>query len=633
MEADQRQPVSRSAGDTAGVARDPARLFAPVAVELERRADGAMLLRSTVALEPHARCINEYLVHWARVAPDRVFLMERGADGRWSGVTYGETLSRVRRIAAWLLKQDLSVERPIAILSDNSIEHGLLALAAMHVGLPVVPISSAYALMSRDFGKLKSIFALTRPGLVFVADGARYAPALSAVSGLHDARIVRSSRGETIPGALAFSALLSESDDAAVERAYAAVTPDTIAKFLFTSGSTGEPKGVINTQRMLCSNQQAMAQVWPFLKQTPPVIVDWLPWNHTFGGNHNFNIILCHGGTLYIDTGRPLPGWFDQTVANLREIAPTVYFNVPRGFDMLIAALRTDAALRRNFFSRLQLIFYAAAALPQNLWAALESLSFDALGLKVAMVSSWGLTETAPAVTSCHFQAEFSGVVGVPLPGNELKLLPNGDKLEVRVRGPNVTPGYWKRHDLTSKHFDAEGFYVTGDAMRFIDPAHPERGLLFDGRVAEDFKLATGTWVSVGALRVKAVTLLASVAQDVVIVGHDLNEIGFLIFPNVAACRALCTDLPADAPTEQVLAHAAVRRNVAACMAALKHNGSGSSTYATRALLMAEPPSIDAGEITDKGYINQRAVLTRRRALVEKLHCTPIDPSVIPLPK
>ncbi len=633
MEADYRQPLGRSPGNMTGVERDPARLFAPVAVELERRTDGAALVRATAALEPYARCINEYLVHWARAAPDRVFLTERGTDGKWSGVTYGEALNRVRRVAAWLLKQDLSAERPIAILSDNNVEHGLLALAAMHVGLPIVPISSAYALMSKDFGKLKSIFALTRPGLIFIADGPRYAPALSAVSGLHDARIVRSSRGQAIADTLAFAAMLGESEDAAVERAYAAVTPDTIAKFLFTSGSTDEPKGVINTQRMLCCNQQAMAQVWPFLKQTPPVILDWLPWNHTFGGNHNFNIVLRHGGTLYIDAGRPLPGLFDRTVANLREIAPTVYFNVPRGYDMLIAALRSDVELRRNFFRRLQLIFYAAAALPQNLWEAIESLSLETLGLKVPMVSSWGLTETAPAVTNCHFQADFSGVVGVPLPGNELKLLPNGDKLEARVRGPNVTPGYWKRHDLTLKSFDAEGFYVTGDAMRFIDAAHPERGLLFDGRVAEDFKLATGTWANVGALRIKAVALLASVAQDIVVVGHDRDEIGFLIFPNLAACRALCAELPADAPMEQVLTHAAVRRNVAACMAALKQDGSGSSTYATRALLMTEPPSIDAGEITDKGYINQRAVLTRRHTLVEKLQRTPMDPSVIPLPR
>jgi len=611
--------------------RDPARLFAPPAVELERRADGTALLRSPQPLKPYARCVGEYLVHWAKTAPDRHFLMERGAGGTWNGVTYRQTLDQARRIAAWLLQRNLSAERPLAILSDNSIEHGLLALAAMHIGVPIMPISPAYALMSKDFGKLKSIFTLTRPGLIFVAEGARYAPALAAVRGLHDAPLVLGTRGPTADGALPFSALLESSNDAAVERAFAAVTPDTVAKFLFTSGSTDEPKGVINTQRMLCSNQQAMEQAWPFLRETPPVIVDWLPWNHTFGGNHNFNMILRHGGTLYIDAGRPMPGLFDHTAANLREIAPTLYFNVPRGYDMLVTALRADAALRKNFFSRLQLIFYAAAALPQNLWEALEALSLETLGVKVPMVSSWGLTETAPAVTSCHFQADFSGVIGNPLPGSDVKLVPNGDKLEVRVRGPNVTPGYWKRPELTTKYFDAEGFYITGDAVRFVDPARPERGLLFDGRVSEDFKLSTGTWVSVGALRPRAIAALAPVAQDIVVAGHDRNDVGFLIFPNVPACRRLCPELAPDAPLEQVLAHPNVRAEVAAGMATLKREGSGSSTYATRALLLAEPPSIDASEITDKGYINQRAVLTRRQALVEALYRTPCEAPVIAL--
>ena len=614
---------------TTQVTRDPSRLFAPPTVAFEHRADGAILLRSPQPLQPYARCVGEYLVHWAKTAPERPFLQERDAGGKWQGVTYGEALNQVLAIATWLQGADFSAERPVAILSENSVEHGLLALAAMHIGVPIVPISPAYALMSQDFGKLKTIFALVRPGLVFVSDATRYAPALAAVADLHEAVIVVSSRSATREGSIPFTALSGRSNADAVAAAFAAVGPDTIAKILFTSGSTDTPKGVINTQRMMCSNQQAMEQVWPFLRETPPVIVDWLPWNHTFGGNHNFNIILRHGGTLYIDAGRPMPGLFDHSIANLRDIAPTVYFNVPRGYDMLIAAMRTDAQLREKFFSRLQMIFYAAAALPQHLWEALESLALDTLGKKVPMVSSWGLTETAPAVTNCHFQAERSGVIGLPLPGCELKLIPNGDKLEARVRGPNVTPGYWKRPDLTAKSFDEEGYYLTGDAMRFVDAAHPEQGLLFDGRVVEDFKLSSGTWVDVGGLRTRAVAALAPVAQDLVVTGHDRDEIGFLIFPNVAACRQLCADLPADAPIEKLLAHPTVRRQVAAGLAALKREGRGSSTFAARALFLIEPPSIDAGEITDKGNINQRAALSRRGRWVDVLYRIPADDSII----
>jgi feruloyl-CoA synthase len=399
---------------------------------------------------------------------------------------------------------------------------------------------------------------------------------------------------------------------------------------MFTSGSTAEPKAVINTQRMLCSNQQAIAQVWPFINE-PQVLVDWLPWHHTFGGNHNFNMILRNGGTLYIDAGRPLPGQFEVTLANLREIAPTIYLNVPRAYGMLVAELRNDAGLRRHFFSRLQLLFYAAAGLPQNLWDALEALALETRGRKLPMVSSWGSTETAPAATSCHFQAERSGVIGLPIPGCELKLVPSGEQLEARVRGPNVTPGYWQEPELTAASFDEEGYFKIGDAVRFVDPTQPERGLLFAGRLGEDFKLSTATWVRVGALRLNAIAALAPVAQDIVIAGHDRDQIGFLIFPNVDACRSLCGDLPADAELARVLLHPLVRARVSEGLSLLAQAGGGSSTHATRALLMVEPASIDAGEITDKGYINQRAVLQRRADLVEALYQTSVDPSVITL--
>jgi feruloyl-CoA synthase len=364
------------------------------------------------------------------------------------------------------------------------------------------------------------------------------------------------------------------------------------------------------------------------------VLVDWLPWHHTFGGNHNFNMVLRNGGTLYIDSGRPTAGDFERTLANLREVAPTLYFNVPRAYDLLVSALSDDALLREHFFSRLQLIFYAAASLPQNLWEALEALAVRTLGRRVPMVSGWGSTETAPAATNCHFQADRSGVIGVPLPGCELKLVPSGEKLEARVRGPNVTPGYWKKPALTARFFDEEGYLETGDAVRFVDARHPERGLLFDGRLAEDFKLSTGTWVHVGALRLSALAALSPIAQDIVVAGQDRDEVGFLIFPNLAGCRSLCAELGKDAGVAEVLRHPAVRARVVAGLTALSRaGGGGSSTCARRALLLSDLPSIDAGEVTDKGYINQRVVLTRRARLVEALYRTPLDASVLTLPR
>jgi feruloyl-CoA synthase len=632
------------------VLRDPARLFAEPLVEREVRPDGTVLLRSPVPLGAYPDSICHYLDHWAVEAADRPFLLERRGEPGWHGVTYGEARQVVRRLAAGLLARGLSSERPLVILSDNSVEQGLLTLAGMLVGVPVVPVSPSYSLMSSDHAKLGRIVTLVRPGMVFAEDGARYRPALAAIRGAHDGVEVVGSRSVEGGGSIRFADLASGADvagagrtagvdrgagvdwAATVDRAAAAVGPETIAKLLFTSGSTAEPKGVINTQRMLSANQQARAQVWPFLADHPPIIVDWLPWSHTFGGNHNFNLVLRQGGTLYIDGGRPAPPLFGQTVANLREIAPTVYFNVPRGFDMLVSALRADPSLRANFFRRLQVIFYAAAALPQHLWEALERLAVEATGEAIPMVSAWGSTETAPMVTDCHFQASRSGVIGIPAPGCELKLVPNGDKLEVRVRGPNVTPGYWRRSDLTASQFDEEGFYKIGDAVRLVDPERPERGLLFDGRVAEDFKLDSGTWVNVGMLRVRGIEALAPVAQDIVVTGHDRSEVGFLVFPNLAGCRALAADLAPDAPVERVLADPAVQGRVREGLAALRRAGGGSSMFAARALLMAEPPSIDAGEITDKGYLNQRAVLDRRGALVERLYAELGDAAIVRCP-
>lgn len=599
---------------TLEVVRDAAKLFAGPSTELVRRADGTMVLRSREALGEYPTAIGSYVDYWAARAPDRPFLQERDTSGAWQGVTYAQARKRIRRVATGLLR--VSAGRPIMILSENAVDHGILMLAAMYVGIPSASISPAYSLASSDFAKLRSVVSIVDPGIIYAASRSRFTKAIVAISGLHRATVIFGDPADE----QSIDALDMEVDEHAVDSAFNRVGPDTVAKILFTSGSTSEPKGVVNTQRMLTSNQQARAQLWPFLNETPPVLVDWLPWSHTFGGNHNFNLVLRFGGTLYIDSGRPLPQQFAPSIANVAEIAPTVYFNVPRGFEMLVSAMRADAALRENFFRRLQVMLYAAASLPQPLWDALLTLSVQATGKQVALVSGWGSTETAPCVADCHFQAERAGVIGVPIPGTQIKLVPNGEKLEARVRGPNVTPGYFGRPELTAAQFDEEGFYKMGDAVRFVDIEQPSRGLLFDGRIAEDFKLDSGTWVNVGTLRLRAIVALAPVAQDVVITGHDRRSIGFLIFPDVPACRQLCDDLPRDATLQDVLAHPRIRSHVAMRLAALRVEGGGSSTFATSALLLTEPPSIDAGEITDKGYINQRAVLTRRSELVAYLY-------------
>lgn len=591
-------------------------LFATPAITADRRADGSVILKSTTPLRGSARCIGDWLEHWARQAPDRIFLADRvSADAPWATVTYSDALKQVRSTAAWILAQGLSAERPLVILSDNSVEHALFALAAQHVGVPSAAISPAYSLMSKDFDKLKSMVALLQAGAIYVSSTKPFAAALAAIQPLHSATIV-SGDAE----AVSFRSIAATPETPDVEKAFAAITPDTVAKFLFTSGSTGTPKAVINTQRMLTSSQQAKAQTWTFLDDIGEdlVILDWLPWSHTFGANHNFNLVLRNGGTLHVDGGKPAPGLFATSLANLRSVMPTVYFNVPRGFDMLIAALRSDEELRQKFFGEVKFAFYAGAALPQNLWDALEELSIRTVGRALPMVSAWGSTETSPLATDCHFQAKRSGNIGVPIPGTELKLVPSSDKLEVRVRGPNVTPGYWKAPELTAQAFDSEGFYLIGDAVTFADPARPDLGLFFDGRVAEDFKLNSGTWVSVGTLRVAGIAALAPLAQDIVVTGHGGDEVRFLVFPNIAVCRAHA-GLHESADVKDVIGHDKVRSAIASGLAKLRAQSGHSSGHATRALLLAEPASVDGGEITDKGYINQRAVLTRRAQAVATL--------------
>jgi feruloyl-CoA synthase len=580
---------------------EPGLRLAPARMEVERRADGAILLRSPLAPRARARAVGEWLLHWAREAPERTFLAERQGDD-WKKISYREALALVRRLGQGLLERGLDSSRPVAILSDNSLDHALLALGAMHVGVPVAPVSPAYSLMSKDFAKLRGIFELLRPGLVWTADPDKFAPALAAVA----------ARPTPV------SDLLARSPGFEVDRAFERVGPDTVAKILFTSGSTGTPKGVINTHRMLTVNQEQYALVWPFLEDRPPVIVDWLPWNHTFGGNSNFFMMLRNGGTLWIDAGKPAPGLFETSVRNLKEIAPTIYFNVPRGFDLLLPHLEHDAALRANFFRNLDWMVYAGAALPQNLWERMQALATAERGAPLPLISAWGSTETAPLATCVHYQVERAGIIGLPVPGCELKLVPAAGKLEVRVKGPNVTPGYYGREDLTRAAFDEEGYYRIGDALKFADPARHESGLAFDGRIAEDFKLSTGTWVHVGATRVKLIAAGDPLIQDAVITGHGRDEVGALVFLNAAAVKAKGLD---DAQLREHL-RAAMRRLAA-------ESGPGSSTHPARALVAGEPLSIDANEITDKGYINQRAVLERRAGLVELLHAEAPPPEVI----
>jgi len=566
--------------------------FAAPRVEIERRRDGTMILRSPLKLRGHARAVGEWLLHWAKAAPSRVFLAER-RDGGWRNITFHETLNLVRRIGQGLLEYGLDASKPVVILSDNSVDHALLALGAMHVGVPVAPVSPAYSLMSKDFAKLKAIFGLLRPGLVWTSDPEKFAPALAAVG------------ANPTPIAALLDAEATPRVDAAFER----IGPDTVAKILFTSGSTGVPKGVINTQRMLTVNQEQYALVWPFLEDRPQVLVDWLPWNHTFGGNNNFGMMLRNGGTFHIDGGKPAPGLVETSVRNLKEIPPTIYFNVPRGFDLLLPFLERDVGLRANFFRRLDLMVYAGAALPQNLWERMQQLAVAERGARLPLISAWGSTETAPMATGVHYAVDRAGIIGLPVPGCELKLLPAAGKLEARVKGPNVTPGYYGRDDLTKAAFDDEGYYRIGDALKFADAKKPELGLAFDGRIAEDFKLSTGTWVHVGATRVKLIAAGDPIVQDAVITGHERSEVGALVFLNAAAIKVRGLD------------DAGVRGHLRAALAKLAAEaGSGSSTHPVRALVMSEPPSIDANEITDKGYINQRAVLERRAALVEKLH-------------
>ncbi len=589
---------------------------------------GGFLIRPEEALRPYPKVLTDRLKQWADATPERICIAKRGADDRWRSLTYEQVWNSARSIGQALLDRGLSAERPVAILSENDLEHFLLTLAGQHVGVPTAPISPPYSLVSKDFGKLRHTLKTLTPGMIFISDGTRYAPAIESVADEH-IEVVATTAPPDRRKASSFADLLETTPTAAVDLAHDRIDPDGVAKFLFTSGSTGIPKAVINTHRMLCSNQQMIVQIFGFLEDDPPVILDWLPWNHTFGGNHDVGIALYNGGTFYIDDGKPGPGWIEKSVRNLREIATTVFFNVPKGYEDLLPFLRADRELRETFFRRLGLMFYAGAGLSQPVWDAYRDLAFKTCGERIIMATGLGSTETAPMAIQTTWETDRAGTIGIPVPGVEVKLVPRDEKLEARVRGPNVTPGYWREPELTQKAFDEEGFYSFGDAVRLIDPQDLNKGLLFDGRLNEDFKLANGTWVSVGPLRAKMIGHFAPFVRDVVIAGLDRDFVAVIFFADPDTCRSLAPDLPEQAPLQEVVQHPAVRARFHSLLKSLAQQSTGSSNRIVRAILAEEQPSLDAGEITDKGSFNQRVVLERRAGLIEDLYAITPGPHIL----
>ncbi len=596
--------------------------FGVVRVTVRDGAPGVHYLCAEQPLQPYAARMTDRLQHWAQTVPERSFLVRRarradGTSGDWQHVSYGMAWERARHIAQSLIDKGLSAERPVLILSENDLEHAQLAMGCLIAGVPFVPTSPAYSLISQDFDKLRHVIKTVTPGLVFAADATRYGRAIAATIA-NDIPVVLTHGRIDGRTTLSYDDLLAPPVSGQVDAAMAATGPDTITKFLFTSGSTKLPKAVINTQRMWCANQQQMAQSMPIITQQPLVLVDWLPWNHTFGGNHNFGMVLYNGGTLYIDDGKPTPALMGETLRNLREIAPTVYFNVPTGFEAIASAMQTDAQLRKTLLSRVQMFFYAGAALSQPIWDSLFASEEAEVGERIVMTTGMGMTESGPFglfVTNPNVKA---GDLGVPTPGLEVKLVNAGDKAELRYRGPNITPGYWRAAAETAEHFDEEGFFCSGDAVKWIDETDVHQGLKFDGRIAEDFKLATGTFVSVGPLRGKIIAAGAPYIQDAVLTGINLKEVGAMVFPTPAV-RGL-SGLPADAALADVLASAPVIARFQTILNDLAATATGSANRVARMCLLAEPPTIDRGEITDKGSINQRAVLTHRAETVQALH-------------
>ncbi len=583
---------------------------------------GVHYLRADQPLQDHPERMTDRLLHWARVHPEQTLFARRernadGSGGEWKHISYAQALDAARRIGQGLLNRGLSAERPVLILSENSLEHALLALGCLCAGVPWCPTSPAYSLISQDYDKLKHVIRTLTPGLVFASDAYRYGRAMMSTLD-EDVELVCVEGTVPARATTSFEALLATEPTPAIDAAMAATGPDTIVKFLFTSGSTKLPKAVINTQRMWCANQQQMAQSMPVLAEGELTLIDWLPWNHTFGGNHNFGMVLYHGGTMFIDDGKPTPALIGETLRNLREIAPTVYFNVPTGFEMIAHAMKTDDALRRTLLSKVRMFFYAGAALSQPVWDSLFESEEREVGERIVMTSGLGMTESGPFALFVTNPDVKAGDLGLPTPGLELKLVDVDDKTEVRYRGPNITPGYWRQPQDTADAFDEEGFFKTGDALKWIDETDVHQGLKFDGRIAEDFKLATGTFVSVGPLRGKIVGAGAPYIQDVVLTGLNMKEVGAMVFPTPAV-RQLA-GLPADASLHDVIESPAVLAHFQKVIDELAAQSTGSANRIARMCLLADPPTIDRGEITDKGSINQRAVLSHRADTVARLH-------------
>jgi feruloyl-CoA synthase len=603
--------------------------FSDPAVGIERREDGTIYLRPRLALGDYPQRLTDRLHHWAKAAPDRIFMAERDGGRGWRQITYAELLTSSRHIASGLLARGLSAEKPVVILSGNSIDHALIAFGALYAGIPFCPVSPAYSLVSKDYGKLSYLMKLLTPGLIFADDADKFADALQAnvPAGIEIAASYGALPGRSVTR---LADLMATPLHGRLDALHQAIGPDTIAKFLLTSGSTGNPKAVINTQRMLCANQVMIRETMAFLKDEPPVIVDWLPWNHTFGGNHNIGLVLYNGGSMYLDAGKPMPGGIEETVRNLREISPTVYFNVPKGYESLLPYLRDDAALRGKFFGRLHAMFFSGAALSPFIWNSLDELSAQETGFRVPMLTGLGATESAPFFMSVNPRTSRSGHIGLPVSGNDAKLVPNNGKLEVRVSGPNVTPGYWRQPELTAKAFDEEGFYKFGDAIKPADANDFDAGFDFDGRIAEDFKLASGTWVSVGPLRARFIAACAPLVRDVVIAGINRDDISAIVVLDLDGCRLINPTTPLDdlaVTAADPLIREAFRERFTKFLA----TSTGSSTRITRAVLLDSPLSIDRGEVTDKGSINQRAVLDARTALIDELYAPAPPEHVITL--
>jgi feruloyl-CoA synthase len=597
-------------------------------IAVERRADGVIILKSRIPLQPYEKHIPASLAKWAKDAPERIWLAQRGgADRQWRKVSYGEAKRTVDGLTQGLLNLGIAEGHPVTILSGNSIEHALMTQAAMQARLPAAPVSPAYSLMSQDHLKLKYLFNLVKPAVVMVQDGPTFEKALKALdlTGVTVVHVLRPCDGIK---SISFADLATTPVTKAVEESIAKITPDTVGKLLFTSGSTGMPKAVINTQEMMCANAAMMMQVRPRNAGAPvSTVLDWMPWNHTMGGNAAFHPILVDGGTLYIDDGRPIPGQFEETIRNLREVSPTYYANVPAGYATLAAAMEKDDALCRSFFKNLSIMAYGGARLPDDLYDRMQALAVKTTGERIVFYTGWGSTETAPTSTGTYWDTERVGLIGLPFPGVELKLVPCGAKYELRLRGVNVTPGYFGQPELTKKMFDEEGFYCIGDAGIFVDESDPLQGIIFAGRVVEDFKLTTGTFVHVGSLRTDAIAAATPVVHDALVAGQDREFIGLLAWPNLHACRQMVGDR--DATFEDVIRHPEIIACLKRGLEAHNASATGSSMRIARAMLMAEPPSIDGNELTDKGYINQRAGLERRAALVERLYASKPGEDVI----